>query len=149
VSGIGSITDEAALRAFVQRVNDQSPQAAAVRQLQGATAGWSPTWLAPTFSAGWGSYDARHPVRYAVSPWGECRLKGLAKKSALPAAYETMFTLPVRPGQELAFHALYGEQRYGAVFAQASGAVWVGLIPAGFTAADWVSLDGISFWAEA
>jgi hypothetical protein len=38
VSGIGSITDEAALRAFVQRVIDGGQSVANIRQLQGASA---------------------------------------------------------------------------------------------------------------
>lgn len=108
-------------------------------------------WLAVgNYAANWQTYSASWLPYYRKFPDGMVHLRGLVAKNAAAALPEIMFTLPAgyRPGAVIgriypaAYHAGNCEIRIhstGAVVIQTGGSGGL---------AQWISLDGIQFFAE-
>jgi hypothetical protein len=102
----------------------------------------APVWNAPVFAAGWAAWGG-YAAGFAVDALGWVHLRGLvAKPSAVPANFETIFTLPegLRPELQMNAATLCVDLTCGITVAP-SGAVGVRVVPGGIANNSWLSLD--------
>jgi hypothetical protein len=99
-------------------------------------------WITPTLLNGWVAFDTPRTPKYCKDTIGNVKLTGLIKSGTVSTV---MFTLPAgyRPSSIITF-GVSSNNAYGQVFIDSNGSV-----TCSFGSNTWVSLNGITFRAEA